>query len=476
MAKSVKLNFLYNILLNISKVIFPLITAPYVSRVLEPDGVGLFNFTSTYAAYFALFAALGIPMYGIRETAKVCGNKEKENQLLSELLSIEAIITAVCAIVYIATVMLIPQLNTNYILFLIAGVSLYITPFKVEWFFSGREEFGYITARSIIIKTLSVVALFVFVHTKDDLFIYVILGTLSTIANEVWNYWRLLKLGYRPKPVLEINKHIKPLLILFASSIAVSIYTMLDNLMLGFFSDYSEVGYYNSANHIAKTLMPVVTSLAAVAMPRLSNYSQPGDWQQINSLLDKSVSIVAFLALPITAGVILAAPVFVPLFFGPLYENAILPLQILALVITIIGFNNITTIQILAGLSYDKPYLYSVLVGTISNFCLNMLLIPIWGASGAALSSVTAEFLILVISGIYVFRKTPIRIKNKKDILKTFVAVSMFVPVCLLLKSYTDGWIYVFLSVSSCGLLYITAQTLMKNTSMLTFNRIIRKK
>ena len=274
MAKSIKRNFIYNIILNVSKVIFPLITAPYVSRVLEPDGVGLFNFANTYAGYFALFAGLGIPFYGIREIAKISEDDKAQTKFVSEMVSISAMVTALCTLLYIASIFLIPQLNENFVIFLIAAAALYITPLRIDWFFSGKEEFGYIALRSIIMKTLSVIALFVLVHDKDDLIIYVILNSLSQVLNELWNYIKLLRLGIRPYFTLKGMQHLKPLLILFSSSVAMSVYTTLDTLMLGFMTNYDEVGYYNNATHISKALVPIVTSLAAVAMPRLSKYKE----------------------------------------------------------------------------------------------------------------------------------------------------------------------------------------------------------
>ena len=222
MVKSIKRNFLYNILLNISKVIFPLITAPYVSRVLEPDGVGLFNFANTYAGWFALFAALGIPYYGIREVAKIKDDIGEQVKFVSEIISISAIATFVCSILMFLTLFFIPQLNENYITFLVSGIILYMTPFKIDWFFQGKEEFGYITFRSLIIKTLSVILLFLLVREKSDLLIYVALNALAVVLNEIWNFVKLYKSGIHPYFTLSGNRHIKPLFILFSSSIAIS--------------------------------------------------------------------------------------------------------------------------------------------------------------------------------------------------------------------------------------------------------------
>ena len=274
MAKSIKRNFLYNILLNISKVIFPLITVPYVSRILEPDGVGLFNFANTYADWFALFAALGIPYYGIREVAKIKDNVNEQTRFISEVISISVVATSICCLLMFLSLYFIPQLNENYVIFLVSGIILYMTPFKVDWFFQGKEEFGYITFRSLIIKTLSVILLFLLVREKRDLLIYVALNAAAVVLNEIWNFVKLYQSGIHPYFTLSGGRHIKPLFVLFSSSIAISVYTILDTLMLGFMADYDEVGYYNCATHLSKALVPIVTSLAAVALPRVAKLKE----------------------------------------------------------------------------------------------------------------------------------------------------------------------------------------------------------
>lgn len=237
--KSIKFNFLYNILLQVSKVIFPLITAPYVARVLEPEGVGLFNFANTYANYFALFAALGVPLYGIREIAKVRDDIESQTKFVSEIISLLLVTTILCVAIYLGTLLLIPQLNENFLIFILSALCLYVTPFRIDWYFQGKEEFGYITMRSLVIKVVSIACLFIFVHEKSDLINYVIINAASTTINELWNYIKLYKTGVHPYLTLDFKKHLKPLLVLFSSSVAISIYTILDTLMLGFMTDYN---------------------------------------------------------------------------------------------------------------------------------------------------------------------------------------------------------------------------------------------
>lgn len=461
---SIKRNFIYNLLLQISKVLFPLITAPYIARTLDPEGVGIVNFVNTYASYFALFAVLGIPVYGIREIAKIRNDIKASELFVSQMISIELITTLFVSCIYIISVCFIDQLSEHTLLFLVAGISLYITPFKIEWFFSGREEFGYITFRSLLIKTLSVILLFLVVKDKGDLINYVLLNLFATIANEFWNYVKLYKLGIRPHFALSGCKiHLQPVLTLFASSIAISIYVMLDTLMLGFRSSYQEVGYYNCAVQLVRTLLPVTTALATVAIPKVAIYHKSDNVQMINELMTKSLGIVSFLAFPITIGIIMIAPVFVPLFFGASFYGSVLPMQICSVVIVAIGLNNLNGVQILTGMAKDKLFLISVTTGAVINFCLNWILIPLHGASGAAFASITSEILILIINEIFVRRYTQIRILYWGDLYKSFIGALLFVPLCFLCSKFVKDWFYVFTCIIICTCEYIVFQKVTNN-------------
>jgi len=476
MAKSIKVNFLYNILLNVSKVIFPLITAPYVSRVLEPDGVGLFNFAFNIANYFAFFAALGIPYYGIREIAKIKDDKCKQEKFVSEIISISIVSTILCIGVLLVSIWFIPQLSQNYLIFLVSAIVLYITPFRIDWFYSGKEEFSYITIRSLLIKILGVILLFVFVREKSDLLLYVALNAGCNVLNELWNFVKLYQSGIHPYFTLSGSKHIKPLFILFSSNIALSVYVVLDTIMLGFLSDYSEVGYYNSATHISKAFVPIVTSLAAVVLPRISFLREEGKWQEINLLMNKSFSIVAFLSFPITFGIVTIAPLFVPLFFGQQFHGAIIPLMIVSFVIIIIGFNNLTGIQVLLGFGLDKYFLYSVCAGAFSNMLFNFLLIPYYGASGAALSSVIAEIVVLSVMLYYVYKYTPVRFIEYNEVIRAFVLSASFLLIGFYLMKLCKGWLGVCVVGSSCFLIYVIFQFIFKsNTERELINLLIRR-
>lgn len=477
MAQSIKKNFLYNIILNISAVIFPLITAPYVSRVLEPDGMGLNNFAITYAGYFALVALLGIPTYGVREVSKVRDDRKALSKLISEMMSIAAIITIVVSLIYLLTIAIVDQLTENYVIFLLAGFAIYLAPFKINWYYQGIEDFGFITFRSLIIRTISVVLLFVLVREKSDLILYIILNVTGGILADVWNYVKMWKSGIKPHFTLTgLKPHLSPLLLLFSSSIAISIYTVLDTLMIGFLTDYNEVGYYSNAMHMSKVILSAVTSLSIVVVPRVSLYMKENNVEKINELMNKSFSVVSFLAFPAAIGLACASPFFVPLFFGIKFTGSIIPLMILSMLIIAIGLNNLTGIQILIGMGLDKLFLYSVLTGTISNFLMNCFFIPFWGAIGASYASVIAETLILFVTAYFVYKRTMVRISHWRDVVKAFVGALILIPIMLLLKYYFDGWLLILVFIITGFLSYLSMEFILRNNSINLFTSVITSK
>lgn len=474
---SIGINLIFNILRNVANIIFPLITAPYIARILSPENLGLANFANSYASYFVIVAALGIPNYGIREVAKRKENKQTLSLIFSELFSINIFTTILSSLLYIITLYSVNQLNSDYIIFLVAGITLFTSPFNVDWYFAGIEEFQYITIRSLIIKTICIICLFLFVHNDKDLITYVFINSFSGCLNQFWNFIALHKKGINIKIVTSgLKKHLKPLLLLFSSVIAVSLYTTLNILMLGFFSTYDQVSFYNQANHIAKAFLAVITSLSEIMVPKMSYYSKNLNWEIINDLIKKSFSIVSFIAIPIAIGIIIIAPIFIPLFLGSNFEGSIRPLQIMSLITVIIGFNNITTVQILLGMGYDSLLLKSVLCGAGTNIILNILLIPWLGAIGAAISSVLAEVIILIVSSIFVSQKTKIKITTTSDLIKSLLGTIPFIPLFYILNILFDDWILIINYIILCVFIYAVSQfTLKSNSYKMIYNFIISK-
>jgi len=473
---TIKQNFFYNALINVLNVLFPFITAPYVARVLAPEGVGLFNFALTYAGYFSMVAALGIPTYGVRETAKVKNDLEAKNRLFSELFSIQLVTTLAVVVLYFISIAAVPKLSANWKLFAVMGTLLYLAPFGTDWFYSGMERFRFVAMRSALIKALSVVALFIFVKDRGDLLVYAFICVSTNIANNAWNFIKLLREGIRPRLVSTgFRKHMKPVMLLFASAVAVSVYTLLDTVMLGFLADYSEVAYYSNSANITRAIIAALTSFAAVAIPRISAYMSEGNEEKVNELAGKSFAMVSFLAIPAAVGLACIAPSFAPLFYGDKFYGSIVPLQIMSLIIVAIGFNNLSGVQVLIGLGKDRLYLRSVVIGAVTNLTLNFALIPFFGARGAALSSVAAESLIFFLTLRYVKRETFVRLNALGDIAKSLSASLLFVPLVLLMGRVLCGWWLVGAFIVTGFCLYVVLEWALRNSAVDLFFSAVRE-
>lgn len=405
---SVSRNLVYNVVINVLNVVTPLITVPYTSRVMGVDNVGVTTFALTYAAYFALFIQLGIPTYGTRLVAQLREQPEQRDKVVSELFRLMLYATVVVCGVYVATIYSIDTLRQWSDFLLIAGVTLVFMPFSVDWYFTGRENLGVIAWRNIAIKTLGIIGIFTLVKERSDVLIYLGISVFIAAGSQLWFFVYMLRevrLWWRG---IDVKQHVRPILVLFSSLIAVSIYTMLDTLMLGFMSSETEVGYYGSATKVTKILMPFVIAASAVMFPRLSHLYKQGDRVELQRMADKSFSFMSILAPPITLGTIAVAPVFIPFFMGPEFLGAVPVLMVMALVIWLIGINNFYGAQVLLCAGKDKMLTYAVLGGTISNFALNLVAIPFLGAIGAALASVAAESVVVVLTAYYVTRHVPL--------------------------------------------------------------------
>jgi O-antigen/teichoic acid export membrane protein len=457
---SLKRNIAYNTILTVSNVAFPIVTTPYVSRILGVENIGIVNFAVTYASYFALFVALGIPMYGMREIAKQNNNPEGRNKVFSELFTINVLSAIIFSLVYLVTIFSVPALSQNREFLLVTGISVLFVPFNVDWFFSGREKFKLVTLRTLAAKVIALAGLFIFVRTREDIIPYLILTVAANLSSQIWNFGYMLKteVKFRFKQ-LQIKKHLNAVLVLFASNIAISVYTMLSTLMLGFLSDYTQVGYYTSAMKAGTIILPIVTAMSPVMVARINTIKGEKDNQtEIMRLLNNSFGYMMMLAVPATIGLMMIAPRFVPLFFGAEFIPATASLRLLSLLIIIIGLSNLFGIQVLVAMGYEKKLLIAVLFGTVSNFCLNLLLAGKYGSVGASVASVIAEIMVTVATFIFALKVLPVRI-NTGNIFQPMLAALPIIPVSLLANHIINDIGYLSITVVTSAIIYAGIMT-----------------
>lgn len=406
--KSLKINFIMNAILTMSSFIFPLITFPYVSRVLMPAGMGKVNFATSVINYFSMIAQLGIPTYGIRACAIVRDDREKLTRTAHELLIINIVMSIISYLGLFLALAFIPRLQSEHTLYIIVSFTIILTTIGMEWLYKALEQYTYITVRSLIFKAISVVAMLLLIHSKDDYLLYGAITIFAASASNILNFINIHRyIGLKPVGNYNIKRHLKPVLVFFSMSVATTIYTNLDTVMLGFMKNDAEVGYYTAAVKIKGILVSIVTSLGTVLLPRASYYIEQGEIERFNFLSKKAFNFVCLLATPLVIYFIIFAKQGILLLSGKAYGPAVLPMQLIMFTVLFIGISNITGIQILVPLGYERIVLLSEIVGAITDLIINFILIPSLASSGAAIGTLVAEAIVLLVQYFTVRNQVP---------------------------------------------------------------------
>ena len=402
--QSIKINFVMNSILTMSSFIFPLITFPYVSRILLPSGIGKVSLATSVITYFTMFAQLGIPTYGIRACAKVRDNRRELTKVSQELLIISIIMSAISYMILFILLFSVPKFRCEKELYVILSFTILLTAIGMEWLYKALEQYTYIRMRSVIFKFIALIAMFFLVHKQTDYVVYGGITIFAASASNILNLFNAYKyINLKPVGNYNFKRHIKPALIFFAMSCATTIYTNLDTVMLGFMTTDADVGYYNAAVKIKVILVSVVTSLGTVLLPRASYYIQMGELKEFRRITKKALNFVFLMAMPLMLYFIYFAKEGIFFLSGDNYVGAIIPMQMIMPTLLLIGITNILGIQILVPTGREKIVLYSEIVGAIVDVIINALLIPVYASTGAAIGTLIAEFAVFFVQ-IYILR------------------------------------------------------------------------
>jgi len=441
MASSIKRNFALNLINTISGLLFPLVTFPYASRILLADGIGQVQFFQGIIGYISLCTALGIPLYAIREIARVRNDKTLCSKTAIEILLLHSVLTlAGYAVVYVlmATV---AKIQVDIPLFLLLSTNLFFTAIGAVWFYQGIEDFKYITIRAIVIRIFSLICLFVFIRDKSDLFYYAAISVTAEVGSNLFNFIRLRKyidIGQLTLKELHPLRHLRPALRIFAMNLVISIYVNLDSVMLGFMKNEVTVGYYTASTRITKSILGVVSSLGTVLLPRLTNLINNNRIDDFRMLANKAISFTLAISLPLTIGLIFMAKPLIHLFCGDRFGPAILTMQIMAPIILFISLSGIMCWQILFPLDKERLVVYATLAGAIVNFSLNLLLIPSYSQYGAGVATCVAESLVVITTIVFTRRYVSVKLASKQNIHYYIAATLMAVLLFVLDKLITD--------------------------------------
>ena len=283
-----------------SQFIFPLITFPYVSRILLAEGTGKVSFATSIISYFAMFAQLGIPTYGIRACAQVRNDKKKLSKTAQEIFIINIIMSILAYIVFFIALCNVPRLKDEKTLLIIVSATIFFNAIGMEWLYKALEQYTYITIRSVIFKFIALIAMFLLIHQQSDYIIYGAISIFASSASNIFNFFNVHKyISLRPVGEYNFKQHLKAVSVFFALSCAATIYVNLDTVMLGFMKTNVDVGYYNAAVKIKTILVSIVTSLGTVLLPRASYYVEHGLKEDFYRITKKAINFVFLVATPL---------------------------------------------------------------------------------------------------------------------------------------------------------------------------------
>lgn len=443
---NIKMNFLYNMLQQLSMMFVPLITSPYVSRVLGVKNIGVQSWLNSILTYFMLFSILGINNYGSRTIAIVNNEKEKIEKNFINIYFIQFFMSLLMTVLYLLYIFFF--IASEYKLIgIIQTLYLFSNMFDISWIFYGLEEFKIIAVRNLNVKLFSIIFIFVFIKNENDLWKYVLILALSNFLAQIYSWIILLKKIKLVKiEMREIKNHLKPIIILFIPVLSVSIFTVMDKYMIGKLSNIYENAYYENAIKIISIPKALITVLGSVMLPRTTNLIATGKEEESKKLIVLTMFYTSILSGAFVFGLMGIADVFSIIFWGRDFYNSGKLILYLAPSVTISVFGNIVRTQYLIPVAKDREYTYSLIFGAIVNFLINMLLIPIYGAFGAVIGTVLAE---LVITGFQFFYT-----KNYINLTIYFKDIVIF-QILGLLMYLSLSYIKKYMSISITNLLIL---------------------
>lgn len=453
MSQDLKNKFSYQLLIAGTQVLVPLLTYPLLTRVLGPQNIGVINYIDFLSQVFAVFAAFGVPYYAVREIAAIKDYPEKRSKLISEMLLLNLFFSLLSAVSFL--LFTFHNWHQHPLLYLLATTNIFLSAFSFEWYLQGTEAFRFAAIRTIVIRSVMVICLFIFVRSQQDYTNYFVIYTIAIFIMAALNLSKVLSENKLVFKSLDIKKHLKPLWHFFLTSSAISIYIYFDTILLQHITHNEQaVGYYSFVLKMVKVFLLVIVAVGTVLSPRLSYLVSSGLNKESNVYINKLVQFICIAAIPAGAGMSLLAPEIIGAIAGEKFLPAVPLLRILAWLPLIIGLSNVFCFQTLVPFKQEKKFLTTVITGCIVSIGTNLLLIPYLQEKGAAIASVITEITITVMSGYLASRLTRLRLQPGV-ILQILLSCVLFVPVIYIIRTlFTNQILILLAAIPVCALLY----------------------
>lgn len=455
-------------------IILPIITAPYISRVLGTEGVGKNAFTGSVIQYFILAGSIGIVIYGNREIAYHQKNKEERSQIFWEITFLRFFTVTLSLMAF---ALFLQFQKSDFIVYLLQGIAILASAFDISWYFMGMEDFKRTVVRNFVVSIASILCTFAFVHKASDLPIYIVIVTGSGLLGNcsLWSYLKK-EINLPQMKKLNIKRHIKPTLLLFLPQIATQIYLVVNKTMIGLFDSEVAAGFFSQSDSIIKISLGLATSLGAVMLPHISSLYAEGDKEGIQRLVTKSFNVMAAIAVPLMFGIMAVALKFAPFFYGKDFKIVGILMMMEAVIILFIAWSNVLGTQYLLPANRMKEFTTSVTVGAVLNVLLNLVLLPTNGVIGAMVATVLAE-LAVTLYQFYLVRKEFDITKMITGTWKYFISgLLMFSVVFYLNHIWKMDILHLILQVMIGGVIYLIANIILKTAIVMEAKKIIFKK
>ncbi len=471
--KSVKINYFYNMIYQVLLLVMPLITAPYVARVLGAEGVGITGYTISIVSYFILFGSLGISVYGQREIAFYQDDAKEKGKIFFELVALKIIAMTIAMVLFW---LLFARTGDYAMYYKILIIEMVANVFDITWFYQGIERFKKTALRNGIVKILSVIAIFVFVKHSSDINKFLYIHCFNALLSNL-SLWINIKKYLDFPDKLNIFRHFKKTIFLFIPQIAIQVYTVLDKTMIGaILHNMTQVGYYEETQKIVKFSLIIVTSMGTAMLPRIANCFATNDHERIKEYIYKAFNFALLMSIPMTLGMIAIASKFVPSFFGEEFAPAAPLMSIMSVITIIISLNNVLGIQYLLPTRKEKYFTIAVICGAVTNFVLNYFLIQKFQAVGAAIATVIAETVVTAVEFYFVRKEFKFREVLKLSPKYFIAGTVMFIIVSLLINTTIfSRSITIVLSSGIGALVYGGMLLLLKDEFLLNTIKSVKK-
>ena len=450
-------NYILSVTNAICSLVFPIITFPYVSRVLGPSNLGVINFAQSYGYYFMHMASFGISSYAIREVSKVRDDEIKMGKICNEIFNLNLLFSILSTLLFFCGVFLVENFRSNVLVFTIYSITILSNFLSLEWLLQSFDDYFFSTVRNFIIQLVSLIVVFIFVKKEDDLILYMVVFCIAGIGTKISSLLyvrkKYVKLTIGEK-FLNFRGHIKPLFTLFTFRLVNGLSANLDKLMIGFMMIYASVGVYSAGVKLVLMLVPIIETVGIVLFPKI-NISAVTSQQEYMKNIIMNYNIILLMSIPMAIGIYLISGRLIPLFAGTQYTGAVSVSRIMSVIIILCPIGDMLGSKTLLVFKKDKWLLYCSCLVAISNIVLNVIFIPLWGINGAAGASVLS-YIIAVLSRYYFTRKLVKIHLFSRVFMKYSVFTVPFITIYIFFKEYIDNntmWMFGF--VLLCAFIYL---------------------